>query len=163
MEKKFLDKQGLAEFYKSFKDKFASKSDVPVKVSQLENDENYLRASVIEHTSLFSGTIRTHADFNVIPFKSGVSFVHAGTQKVGRKMVSATNFPCGLGEYVIYTVLPYISADGGKISAQGNVNQVIVYLGAMRAFKRVGVVTKASPQGVVCNWGELSEIKTKIS
>lgn len=41
MEKKFLDKQGLVEFYKSFKDKFARKSDVPVKASQLENDSQF--------------------------------------------------------------------------------------------------------------------------
>lgn len=41
MEKKFLDKQGLVEFYKSFKDKFVRKSDVPVKVSQLENDSKF--------------------------------------------------------------------------------------------------------------------------
>ena len=42
MEKKFLDKQGLAELNKSFKDEFASKSDVPTKLSQLENDKNYV-------------------------------------------------------------------------------------------------------------------------
>lgn len=41
MEKKFLDKQGLVELNKSFKDKFARKSDVPVKVSQLENDSQF--------------------------------------------------------------------------------------------------------------------------
>lgn len=141
----------------------AKKSDIPTKVSQLDNDKNYLSASTIEHTSLFSGTIITHEDFNVMPFKSGVSFVHAGTKKIGRKMVSATNFPCGLGDYVVYTVFPYVSATGENIYTQGNVNQVIVYLDAMRAFKRVGVVTTVSSQGIVCNWGELSEIKTKIS
>lgn len=41
MEKKFLDKQGLAELYHSLKDKFANKSDVPTKLSQLEEDETH--------------------------------------------------------------------------------------------------------------------------
>ena len=44
MKKKFLDKQGLTELYKSFKDRFASKNDVPIKVSQLENDSKFQSA-----------------------------------------------------------------------------------------------------------------------
>lgn len=41
MEKKFLDKQGLSELNKSLKDEFASKGDVPTKVSQLDNDSKF--------------------------------------------------------------------------------------------------------------------------
>lgn len=42
MEKKFLDKQGLAELNKSFKDEFARKESIPTKVSQLKNDSYFL-------------------------------------------------------------------------------------------------------------------------
>lgn len=41
MEKKFLDKQGLAEVSKHFDDKYASKDDVPTKLAELEEDETH--------------------------------------------------------------------------------------------------------------------------
>lgn len=41
MEKKFLDKQGLAEVSQSFDNKYANKNDVPTKLSQLEEDDTH--------------------------------------------------------------------------------------------------------------------------
>lgn len=41
MEKKFLDKQGLAEVSKHFDNKYANKNDVPTKLSQLEEDDTH--------------------------------------------------------------------------------------------------------------------------
>lgn len=163
MEKKFLDKQGLAELCKSFQDEFVNKGDMPTKVSQLDNDKNYLSADALRRTSLFRSEVMTTGNFNTMPFQSGMMLITAVKGRRGQQMLHATNFPCGLGGYVVYTTLPYTPAANGELIRAGKAFQVIVSLNDMRVFYRMGTSAMAYPKGVECNWGELSEIKPNLA
>lgn len=107
MEKKFLDKKGLAEFNKSFKDKFVSKSDVPTKVSQLENDSKFQTESEIQsmiHKSQ-SKPVRT-ATFVIANYDSSEN-----SQKGADYVIHENESFCD----VINSFIKKLSAQGGKI------------------------------------------------
>lgn len=114
MKKKFLDKQGFAELYKSLKDKFANKGDVPTKVSQLENDKKYIEANKFLESLKGSDDIFnfpnskayplsdwlsnpaniSNGDWNKTPFSNGVRLYFS---------IGAKNSPNGDGAYIVFT------------------------------------------------------------
>lgn len=107
MEKKFLDKKGLAEFCKSFKDKFVSKTDVPTKISQLENDSQFQTESEIQsmmHKSQ-SKPVRT-ATFVIANYDSSEN-----SKKGADYVIQEDESFCD----VINSFIKKLSAQGGKI------------------------------------------------
>lgn len=107
MKKKFLDKQGLTEFCKSFKDKFVSKADVPTKISQLENDSQFQTESEIQsmmHKSQ-SKPVRT-ATFVIANYDSSEN-----SKKGADYVIQEDESPCD----IINSFIEKLPSCGGKI------------------------------------------------
>lgn len=151
MEKKFLDKQGLADLYKSLKDKFARKSDVPVKVSQLENDNNYLQPDTFLDSLYYSGNgfdvpnvrvfplidvlknpAQINKDWNNIILTNGVKAYLS---------IGVLNSPNGDGMYIVFTSIRLVEEYDNEVYKNfvgGRLQPFIVafHLETGRVFKR---------------------------
>lgn len=151
MEKKFLDKQGLVELNESFKDKFARKSDVPVKASQLENDENYLKPDTFLDSLCDSGNgfdvpnvrvfplidvlknpAQINKDWNNIILTNGVKAYLS---------IGVLNSPNGNGMYIVFTSIRLVEKDNDEVYENfvgGRLQPFIVafHLETGRVFKR---------------------------
>lgn len=149
-----VDLSGYAQ--KSEVESKAEKADIPTKVSQLENDEDYIKIKDLTLQAMNGGWRNSIGDFNKIKFKQGLEFIVA-IKKEGMRRY-AVNFPNGLGKYFVYTNFGLNLK--GEIQIEGTVNQLIFCLENRKFYIRSGVTTSDVTNGVSCKWGELQEIKS---
>lgn len=133
----------------------AEKSDIPTKVSQLENDKNYVKNSSLNLRTLNGVWRNTSGDFNAMSFKQGLEFIIA--TNIGKRRF-AKNFPDGLGKYFVYTNLN-LTPEGEYLHG-GGVQQLVFCLKNRKFYTRGGTIFSSDNNGLLCSWGELSEIES---
>lgn len=133
----------------------AEKSDIPTKVSQLENDKNYVKKSSLNLRTLNGAWRNTSGDFNAMSFKQGLEFIIA--TNIGKRRF-AKNFPDGLGKYFVYTNLN-LTPEGEYLHG-GGVQQLVFCLKNRKFYTRGGTIFSSDNNGLLCSWGELSEIES---
>lgn len=157
MKKKFLDKQGLAEFCNSFKDKFASKSDIPIKVSQLDNDSKFTtQRETREDMGLL--ILQQYKTQKTPPNRTSLGAVYA--EKINR----VTDNPCLIFTYLTKQLR-------GDVEYQAL--QIAIELKTRRAFARTAEQARLLPHkleiqsGTWSKWQEetnpIEEVPTKLS
>lgn len=146
---------------KSEVDSKAEKVDIPTKVSQLENDKNYVEEKLFSLKTLSDSWQVTNGDFNTMYFKQGIKIICAVSKRAGRKTETAKNFPNGLGNYIVYTDI-YLGKDG-KFQVGATTSQLIYCLENRKFYRRTGSSTSNISDGVMCNWNELEEIESQSS
>lgn len=138
----------------------AEKADVPTKVSQLEDNEDYIKKIDFMKRTLHGGWRNTTADFNTTFFKQGLEIMDA-QQASGSGKRSAENFPDGFGRYFVYT---YFGLSIYRTCSEGGaVQQLIFCLKNRRLYYRSGTITRVNTNGAKCKWNELEEIKSPTS
>lgn len=136
----------------------AEKADVPTKVSQLENDEEYIKQTALRPLARggwrsINGTV----NFNTAFFRQGLEIIDA-QQSSNNKQDFFESLPDGLGKYFVYTSFK-LSLDG-VYQAGYDVQQLIFCLKNRRLYYRRGTITRGVRNGVKCEWGELQEIES---
>lgn len=133
----------------------AEKADIPTKVSQLENDKNYVRESSLTLRTLNGMWKDVYGDFNAMSFRQGLEIITATNAGKGR---FAKNFPDGLGKYFVYTDL-HLTPQGEYIRG-GGAQQLVFCLKTRKFYYRRGTIFSSNNNGLLCSWGELSEIES---
>lgn len=88
-------------------------------------------------------------------FKQGLEFIIA--TNIGKRRF-AKNFPDGLGKYFVYTNLN-LTPEGEYLHG-GGVQQLVFCLKNRKFYTRGGTIFSSDNNGLLCSWGELSEIES---
>lgn len=134
----------------------AEKDDIPTKVSQLENDFDYLRTSNIKKTTLMSNERAGFFNFNTMGFKMGIEIISAMSR--GKTPLQAKNFPDGIGQYAVLTTF---DDKNGVIKNNTKSTQIVFCLKNRKIYQRSGHVIDTSDDKFQCEWSELKEIKSQ--
>ena len=138
---------------------YATKSEIPTKVSELNNDEEFLRYSQVSRTALYDAYNEIRGDFNSYFFKNGVSYFVATLSP--RKRNLTKNFPNGLGAYIVYTFFSGFTEKQVPLNSPSF--QMALCLNNGKMYQRNGFIKQSNLKGLQCEWQEWREIKSPTS
>lgn len=134
---------------------YATKTEIPTKLSQLNNDGDYVSINNFALQAFSKGWIRVIDNFDTMYFRQGLEYIQAANRSERKK---SENFPNGAGRYLVYTNFG-LSLKGTYPIGTG-ANQLIFCLENRKFYYRSGTTTTNYNQGVRCEWNELNEIES---
>lgn len=157
MEKKFLDKQGLAEVSQSFDNKYANKNDVPTKLSQLGEDDTH-KVVTQEEKDNWDKKLDENSDIS----KNQVTYNYTGVMpKVGNRSYKIKD--CGNTTDTLGRVFSDQCEEIAKLAYAKQGAELVATLDDNKKIPLDQLPDEVVQKNELGNYAKQEDIKTKLS